>query len=178
MRILVIESSPHKRGSSNLLASAFIKGAEENGHEVTIFDAGHSTIHPCLGCDKCGMNGECVQKDDMMNLRDLILSSDMMVLVTPLYYYGFSSQLKLVIDRWYSFTNRLSEKHMKTALIVSAWDDNDWTMKSIAEHYHTLCRYMHFENAGEILGTGCGNVFSTEHSIFMEKAYELGRNIK
>lgn len=120
MRILVIESSPHKHGSSNMLASEFIRGAEKKGHAVTVFDAGRSNIHPCLGCDRCGMNGRCVQHDDMETLEKLILSSDMMVFATPLYYYGFSSQLKLTIDRWYSFTTRLSAKRMKTALIVAA----------------------------------------------------------
>ena len=120
MRILIIESSPHKNGSSNTIAAAFCKGAEEKGHEVIVFDAAKKKITPCLGCDRCGMDGECVQNDDNAELRDLILSSDMMVLVTPLYYYGFSSQLKCVIDRWYSFTGKLSAKRMKTALIVAA----------------------------------------------------------
>ena len=45
------------------------------------------------------MNGNCVQKDDGAKLRDLILSSDAMVQVSPLYYYGFSAQMKAVIDR-------------------------------------------------------------------------------
>ena len=177
MRILVIESSPHRNGSSNLLASAFIKGAEEKGHQVTVFDAARSSIHPCLGCGKCGMDGECVQKDDMEELERLILSSQMMVLVTPLYYFGFSSQLKLTIDRWYSFTTRLSARRMKTALIVAAWDSNDWTMTDIKHHYRTLCSYMNFQNMGEILGTGCGSVSMTRASGFESKAYEFGKSI-
>ena len=177
MKIVVIESSPHKNGSSNLIASSFIKGAEEKGHTVTVFDAGHNMLHPCIGCDKCGMNGNCVQRDDGEKLRDLILSSDMMVLVTPLYYYGFSAQLKAVIDRWYSFTTRLSSKHMKTALIVASWDSNDWTMTDVKNHYLTLCRYMHFENMGMILGTDCGSLAMTRGTEFPKKAYVLGRSL-
>lgn len=57
MKILVIKSSPHKKGSSNLLADNFIQGAEEKGHQVTVFDAGHADLHPCLGCGACGMSG-------------------------------------------------------------------------------------------------------------------------
>ena len=59
MRILVIESSPHKNGSSNLLADHFIRGAREVGHEVNTFDAAQATLHPCLGCEVCGMSGPC-----------------------------------------------------------------------------------------------------------------------
>ena len=49
MNILVIESCPHKNGSSNLLADNFIRGAEEKGHQVTVFDAARADLHPCLG---------------------------------------------------------------------------------------------------------------------------------
>lgn len=177
MNILVIETSPHKKGSSNMLADAFMKGAREAGHKVTVFDSGHAKIEGCLGCGACGMSGPCVQKDDMKELREKILNADMTVFVTPLYYFGFSAQLKKVIDRFYAFNTQLSSKHMKTALIVAAWDSNDWTMKDIQSHYETLCRYLHFENVGEVLGTGCGSPSMTERSPFMNTAYTLGKSI-
>lgn len=53
MNILVVESSPHKKGSSNLLAEHFIQGAEEKGHKVESFDAAYANIHPCLGLVGC-----------------------------------------------------------------------------------------------------------------------------
>ena len=180
MKILIIKSiksSPHKHGSSNLLADAFRKGAEEAGHQVTEFDAGHAKLHPCLGCEASRMSGPCVQKDHMAELRTLILDADMAVFVTPLYYFGISAQLKMVIDRFYSFNGTLSAKGLKTALIVAAWDDADWTMKDIRAHYETICRYMNFENMGEILGGGCGTVEMTKASGYPEKAYEFGRSI-
>ena len=177
MKILVIESSPHTKGSSNLLAEHFIRGAEEVGHSITVFDAAHADIHPCRGCEVCGMAGPCCQKDGMTQLRELILNTDMAVFVTPLYYFGMSAQLKMVIDRFYSFTGALSAKHLKTALIACAWDSNEWTMKDISGHYETLCRYMHFKNQGMILGTGCGTVAMTRGSEFPIKAYQLGKSL-
>lgn len=177
MKILVIESSPHKRGSSNLLADHFIRGAGESGHQVTVFDAGHADLHPCLGCEACGMSGPCCRKDDMEGLRQQILSSDMVVFVTPLYYFGMSAQLKMVIDRFYSFNGELTAKGLKTALIVAAWDENDWTMKDISAHYETLCQYLCFKDQGQILGTGCGTVSMTRNTRFPELAYELGKSL-
>ncbi len=153
MNILVIESSPHKHGSSNLLADNFIRGAEEKGHNITVFDAASADIRPCKGCDFCGMNGSCSQKDDMAELSGLLLKTDMAVFVTPLYYFGFSAQMKAVVDRFYSFTGRLSSRGLKTALIVAAWDSNDWTMKDVKAHYETLCRYMHFKDQGGYSGS-------------------------
>lgn len=177
MRIVVIEGSPHKAGSSNLLASEFIRGAKEAGHSVTVFDAAHSVIGPCNGCDFCGMNGSCVQADDMVHLRDALLSSDMVVFVTPLYYFGISAQMKATIDRFYAFNGQLSSKGLKAALIVAAWNSDDWTMADVSAHYRTLCRYLRMENAGEVLATGCGTPSTTRRSRFMKDAYALGKGL-
>lgn len=177
MNILVIESSPHKKGSSNLLAEHFIQGAVEAGHKAVVFDAARANIRPCLGCDACGMSGACCQKDDMADLREKILKTDMLVFVTPLYYFGMSAQLKTVIDRFYSFNGALTGRNLKTALIVAAWDDRDWTMREIKSHYETLCRYLHFQDQGQILGTGCGTVSMTKGTGFPEQAYEFGKSL-
>ena len=178
MHILMIESSPHKNGSSNLLAERFMEGAKEAGHAVEVFDAARANLHPCLGCGACGMAGPCVQKDDMAALREKLLKTDMAVFITPLYYFGMSAQLKTVIDRFYSFTGELSARGLKTALIAAAWDSNDWTMKDLSAHYQTLCRYMHFQDQGMILGVGCGTVPMTKNSVFPQKAYALGKALK
>lgn len=177
MNILVIESSPHKHGSSNLLAEEFIRGAKEAGHQVAVFDAGHANLHPCLGCDACGMSGPCVQKDDMAELREKLLETDMAVFVTPLYYFGFSAQMKTVIDCFYSFNGRLTSRGLKTALIAASWDSNSWIMADLKAHYETLCRYLNFENMGEILGTGCGTVSMTKRTKFPKEAYEFGKRM-
>ncbi len=178
MRILMIEGSPHREGSSNMLAGEFARGAREAGHSVEVFDAAHADIRPCRGCDVCGMSGPCAIKDDMPGLRERILGSDMVVFVTPLYYFGVSAQLKAVIDRFYAFNGQLTSRHLKSALIVAAWDSNDWTMKDVFAHYGTVSRYLGMEDMGQILATGCGTPGMTARSPFMEHAYRLGRNLE
>ena len=78
MKIVVLEGSPNKKGSSNLLADCFRQGAEEAGHTVEIIDTAHANIHPCTGCIRCGYEGPCVQRDDVEAIRSKILSADMM----------------------------------------------------------------------------------------------------
>lgn len=177
MKIAVIEGSPHKKGSSNMLAEQFIRGARENGHTVTVLDAAHMNIHPCIGCGHCGMDGECVHKDDNHVIRETLLESEMVVFVTPIYYFGVSAQLKMVIDRFYSYTMRLSAKHLKAVLITAAWDSNNDVMPYTADYYGKLCRYMNFENCGMVLGTGCGTPSMTRGSSHMKAAYQLGKSI-
>lgn len=177
MRIVILQGSPHKKGSSNLLAEQFIRGAEENGHKVKVLDTAHMDMHPCVGCGHCGMDGECVHKDDNRMIRDALLGADMVVFVTPIYYFGMSAQLKMVIDRFYSYTMKLSAKHLKASLITAAWDGGDDVMPYIKAHYEKLCRYMNFENCGEVLGTGCGSPSMTCGTKHMDAAYKLGKSL-
>ena len=79
---------------------------------------------------------------------------------------------------FYSFNGGLSAKDLKTALIVAAWDNRDWTMQDISSHYQTLCKYLNFEDQGVILGFGCGTVSMTRGSEYPQKAYDFGKSLK
>ena len=105
MKIVVINSSPHseKESTSKYLAQRFIEGAKSAGHEVFTFDAANEKINPCRGCNHCGMDGECIFDDAISKtLMPKMLEADLLVLVTPLYYFGMSAQLKTIVDRFYS----------------------------------------------------------------------------
>lgn len=177
MKILVMKGSPHKQGSSNLLADNFIRGATDADHHVEVFNTASAVIQPCVGCNSCGMSAPCIQKDDGALMREMLLASDMVVFVTPLYYFGFSAQLKVTIDRFYSFNGKLTSKKLKSALLAAAWNEDEWTMKDLKEHYLTLCRYLHFQDQGMVLGTGCGTVSMTKRTRFPQKAYEFGKSL-
>ena len=178
MNILVLESSPNRHGSSNMLASEFVRGAEEAGHSVQVVDVAHADIHPCSGCVACGYEGPCAQKDEMEQLRPAILAADMLVFVTPLYYYGMSAQLKILVDRFCAFNASLTAGHKKSALIAAAWNSDTWTFDALDAHYQTLVRYLDLDDQGTILGRGCGIPAMTSHSCFMQEAYTLGKNMK
>ena len=45
---------------------------------------------------------------------------------------------------------------MKSALLAVAWNNDDWTMTALVEHYKTLVRYLNFKDMGMVLGYGCG----------------------
>lgn len=177
MKIIVLQGSPNQNGSSHLLAESFRRGAEEAGHTVELIDVAHSSIHPCTGCIHCGYKGPCVQKDDMETIRGKILGADMMVFVTPLYYYGMSAQLKTLVDRFCSFNSSLQRKHMKSALLAVAWNSDSWTFEALETHYQTLVRYLNLEDKGVVLGCGCGTPSMTKQSSYPQMAYALGRQL-
>lgn len=118
-----------------------------------------------------------MQKDDMEQFRKQILNADMMVFVTPLYYYGMLAQLKILVDRFCAINSSINRKHMKSALLAAAWNADDWTFESLESHYRTLVRYLNLDDRGMVLGYGCGTVSMTKHSSYPDKAYELGRSV-
>lgn len=178
MKIVVITSSPHPHDESTsiYLADRFTKGAEATEHEVFTFDAANSETHPCRGCDQCHMDGPCIFKDDIENtLMPKMLEADLLVLTTPLYYFGMSAQLKTIVDRFYSRTGKLHNK--KSILIATAYNRDDWTMSALVDHYDTLVRYMEWQDAGKVLGIGCGSRPLVERSQFGDMAENMGKNL-
>lgn len=177
MKVTVITGSPHKKGTSALLAEKFIEGANQAGHEIFRFDAAFERVAPCQGCDYCRRNDSCFQKDDMANLNPALLAADVIVFVTPLYYFGMSAQLKAVIDRFYEKNDRLMGGK-KALLLATAYDDKDWTMQALVDHYRTVLRYLQWEDLGTLLAVGCGGRSDIERTDFPERARQLGRNLK
>ena len=177
MKIVVLQGSPNKKGSTHILADCFRQGAEAAGHTVEMIDAAHANIHPCTGCVHCGYEGPCVQKDDVEEIRKKILEVDMLVFATPLYYYGMSAQLKILIDRFCAFNSSIQRKGMKSALLTVAWNSDSWTFEALEAHYKTLVRYLNLTDMGMVLGYGCGTPSMTEHSKFPQQAYQLGNRL-
>ena len=95
MKIVILTGSYNLNGTSNTLVDEFIKGAKENKNEIVRFDTAKLNIHPCIGCNHCGMDGDCVFKDDMTEILDNIEDADMLVFATPVYYFAMTATLKL-----------------------------------------------------------------------------------
>jgi multimeric flavodoxin WrbA len=176
MKIVVLTSSPHKKGTSNTLINEFVRGAEDSGKQLEIIDLAHIDIHPCLGCNACGMNGECIQKDKGNEILDKLIESDAIIFASPVYYYNVSAQLKIMIDRFYAKTYKITNKRLKAGVIMTAWNNDDWTYEAIDKYFDTLFEYMHFKDSGRIYGKGCGTV-SMMPKNYYEEAYELGNSI-
>lgn len=178
MDILILKSSGNRHGSSALLADEFARGAEEAGHRVRAYDVAHADIRNCTGCNTCGMAGACMLKDDYEHeLKGLIHQTDMLVFAFPVYYYNWPSQIKAVIDRFYSFTYELTGMRKKAVMLTVAWDDDDTVFEIVEAYYDCICDYMSFQDCGRVLGGGCGTPAMTRASHFPQTAYELGKSL-
>ena len=88
--ILIISSSPRKKGNSQILCEQFKKGAEAKEHQVKIVRIMDQNIGFCRACDGCMRNGgTCVLKDDMAEILKMFQKADVLVLATPVYFYRY-----------------------------------------------------------------------------------------
>lgn len=110
-KVLIISSSPRKNGNSQLLCEKFKEGAESQGNEVCLIRLAEKNIGFCHACDACMKNGGiCVLQDDMREILEKYKEADVLVLSTPVYFYGISAQMKTFIDRTYPIWQHLGKK--------------------------------------------------------------------
>ncbi|GKU30364.1 flavodoxin family protein [Clostridium folliculivorans] len=177
MKITVITGSPNRKGTTALLADKFIEGATEVGHDVYRFDAAFENVKPCISCGYCASNdSECVHKDSMSKLNDKLLESEMIVFVTPIYYYTMSAQIKAVVDRFHANNAKLSG-NKKAMLFAAAYGSDDETMEGLEKTYEAILSYLNWNNAGVLLAKGCPAREVIETTDYPNLAYEMGKNV-
>ena len=101
MKIITILGSPKKNGNTAKVLSMFEEKVGEN-HEVERIHITRYKVGGCLGCYKCQEKKDepgCVQKDDALAIFEKMIQADAIVYSSPLYCWGFSSQIKPLIDR-------------------------------------------------------------------------------
>jgi multimeric flavodoxin WrbA len=83
------------------ITRAFLCGMNEvSQNEVSIIHAVEKHIEYCTGCFSCMRNGgECIHRDDMREILEEILESELLIWSYPLYCYGMPAPLKALLDR-------------------------------------------------------------------------------
>lgn len=100
MRILILNGSP-RQGNCFTAINAFLQGLSEE-HEAEVLNTYDYSIAPCKECNQCGCLRGCVDNDDTNYVVDKIIASDLIVFVSPVFWWNISAQLKLVMDKAYS----------------------------------------------------------------------------
>ena len=172
MKITILMGSPHLNGSTAFLVNAFAQGVKDAGHEVVQFNTAHMNIRGCLGCDYCRdkEKGVCVQKDDMQKVYPEILSSDMVVFASPIYYFTLSAQLQAAIHRTYSID--IPQNVKQTALIMSSGDRFVYG-PAITQYYQSIVEYWKVRNAGIFTSAGDDNKSEQKY----KELYEFGKSL-
>lgn len=182
-KILVLYSSPRKKGNSATLANQIVKGAESAGANVESVYLNKMNISPCqacYGCRKEDSNG-CVIDDDMQAIYPKLLKCDTWVVASPVYWFTMSAQAKLFMDRCFALlaydNNPFAGKRIGIAMSYGDSDAFNSGCVNALRTFQDAFHYVGAEIVGMIYGSGeaPGEIKSNEE--LMRRAQELGKKL-
>jgi len=176
--VLVITGSPRKNGNSDILANAFIEGAQKAGHKVHRFDAGRKKIKGCMACNKCFSKGAaCVFNDDFNEVAPLIEQADVIVFASPLYFFSFTTHIKAVTDKFYSFHIGNRPLKIKESILLGCGETTEMVdFEGMIKTYELIANYMEWKDSGQIIVPDVNNKgeINEKAQEYLQKARELG----
>jgi len=101
-KVCILKGSPRKNGNTNALVEPFTAELIANGCEVTAFSLYDMKLEPCLACRKCQEDWTvfgCGHNDDMQQIFDCVMGSDLIVFASPVYAWYCTAPTKAVLDR-------------------------------------------------------------------------------
>jgi multimeric flavodoxin WrbA len=120
-KIEILMGSPRKRGNSYLMSKMLINSLDKEKFVSNVSFLYNFEINPCVDCRACKKDAMvCILKDDMKDLYARIENADILIIATPIYWFGPSAKTKLMLDRFrpYYANKRLTGKQI--ALLLPA----------------------------------------------------------
>jgi multimeric flavodoxin WrbA len=108
MKVLGIVCSPRKGGNTEIMVREALAAAREAGAETEIILVADKEIRPCESCYACFETGVCRNReDDMGSILSAIEAADGILFGSPVYFHSVSAQAKMIMDRTFSFLQRM-----------------------------------------------------------------------
>lgn len=155
-KIMVICGSPRKRGNTNTVTNWVVESARSAGAEVEVVDAASLKYNAngcteCMACQKSDKY-ECAIADEASAIIRRIPEYDVLVLSTPIFWFGPSAQLKLILDRTFALVKfdpttgepilNPASKQKSLCLIATAAGDMDSGLNLVDQTFRTASKMM------------------------------------
>ena len=165
MQITTLLGSARKKGNTATVLGWVEAELENLGHSVERIYLNDKTIGGCLGCGKCRETPDgiaCVQKDDAAEILEKVVASDAVIFSSPVYFWGFTAQIKRLIDRGYALvTNYHQPGHTSlmqgkpVGLLVTGADAYANNAEGLFDAFDRIADFLLAPKAGELYVGGC-----------------------
>lgn len=177
MKILGLVASPRKGSNTDLLVDAILSGASSTGHlteKIYLYDV---DIKPCIDCRTCKKgNYTCVLVDGMTPLYSKLGNADVIVLGTPLYWYGPSAKMKLLVDRLRPYVESKKLRGKKTVLVVPSEEGAEACTLTVSM-FNLSFKYLEMELANVLLPKAAERAeIKGQHQKLVE-AFDAGKKL-
>ena len=153
IHVLGIVGSPRRNSNTEILVDEVLSGAAKAGAQIGKVILDELNIHPCRACDRCRDTQTCAEEDDMMPLLELMNSSQVWVLGTPIYWWGPSAQMKTFIDRWYGARHSRFQKR-NVILTLPLGGGNERYAQPTIDMFKHIMNYLNMNHFATIVAPG------------------------
>ncbi len=186
-KILVLFSSPRKKGNSATLANEIIRGAESEGANVETVHLHGMDISPCQACYTCQKKDSkgCAIDDEMQTIYPKLLKYNTWVIASPVYWFTMSAQAKLFMDRCFALP-AYSKKTLENAFagkrigIAMSYGDSDPFNSGCVNALRTFQDAFNYVDA-KIIGMVYGSAEAPgeikSNTELMARAEKLGKKL-
>ena len=186
MQVTTLLGGAKKKGNTATVLSWVEEEMKSLGHDVKRIHLNDKAIKGCLGCAKCKDSPDeiaCVQKDDAIGIMENMVSSDVVLYASPIYFWGFSAQIKALIDRCYSLVTDYHKpghtslmRGRRIGLLVTgggAYEDN---AEGLFTAFNRIVDFLLAEKSGELYIGGCSLPVELSESV-RDEALALARSL-
>jgi len=177
MKVTAFVGSPRTKGNTDTLIDQMLSGAASVGAEVEKIVLNKLKISPCQACEACRKLKKCRLDDDMARLYGKLFESDVLVLGTPIYYWGPSAQTKLFVDRWFAIDQeglREGLKGKRVQLICAFGDSDVGTALPTVQMMRTSVEWLDMRFEEPLLVTALDRGEVAGNAEAMARAYQIG----
>ena len=182
-KILVVHSSPRKKGNSNTLANGIIKGAESAGADVESIYLHGMDISPCNACYACQKKDSkgCAIDDEMQTIYPKLVECDTWVIASPVYWFNMSAQTKLFMDRCFALLaytdNPFAGKRVAIAMSYGDTDPFNSGCINALRSFQDAFNYVGAKMVGMVYGSAEAPGEIESNADLMQRAESLGKKL-
>jgi multimeric flavodoxin WrbA len=178
MKILGLIGSPRKKSNTDLIVSQILEGARKNNHATEKVYLYRFEIKPCIDCKACKKgNFKCALRDSMEKLYPKLEKADVIVFGTPLYWYGPSAKMKLLIDRLRPYISSKQLKGKKAILVIPSEEGADACNLTVGM-FNSSCKYLEMNLMSVLLPKASERAEVETQPQTLKEAFTIGKHIK
>lgn len=186
MQITTLLGSAKKKGNTATVLEWVEQELDAMGHQVSQIYLHEKSIKGCLGCAKCRENPheiDCVQRDDAIDVMQRMISSDVVLYASPIYFWGFSGQLKTLIDRCYSLVTNYHQpghsslmKGKRLGLLATGGSGYEDNAEGMFTAFDRIADFLLAEKSGQLFVGNCSVPAQLPEEV-KQQASELARSL-
>lgn len=165
MKVLTLLGSARKKGNTATVLTLIEKELHTLKNTVERITLHDKAIKGCRGCLKClAYPNEiaCVQQDDADEIMQKMLMADVILFTTPVYFWGFSAQIKTLIDRSNAFVTQCFKpghtsllQGKRVGLLATGADSFENNAEGVFTAFDRFTHFLQAKNTGTLYVGNC-----------------------